>query len=288
MDITALVAFNVVVGIASLVLITIGLSLIYGMMKIINLAHGEFMMLGAYAVWFATENGLSFWTSLFVVAPLFVGLVGLLVERIVVRFLYGRMIDTMLATWGVSLAIVGIVTIVFGNNVRGVSSPLGSFSIGAFEASHHGTLLIALALAALAGLWLVFRRTSVGLVVRATMQAPHMAAAMGVNPAKVYMGTFTAGAALAGLAGGALAPLSGIAPAMGGVYIVKAFIAVLCGGEAVITGTALAATLFGPVNEIVSFAATPVIGEVALLISAIVLIRVLPNGITGHFGRRGI
>jgi branched-chain amino acid transport system permease protein len=118
------------------------------------------------------------------------------------------------------------------------------------------------------------------------MQNPAMSASLGVRPSAVYMATFSLGAALAGLAGGVLSPISGVSPGMGGAYIAKAFITVLGGGPAIIAGTGLAAGLFGFINEIVSFLSTPVIGDIALLASAVLLIRILPQGITGRFLRR--
>ena len=115
------------------------------MMKIINLAHGEFMMLGAYATVLTVQQGVSIWIAMLIVAPVFVGLVGLLVERVLIRFLYGRMIDTMLATWGLSLGLIGLTTTIFGNDPRGVSTPVGGFSIGHYEASLYGVVIIIVA-----------------------------------------------------------------------------------------------------------------------------------------------
>ncbi|RVU19433.1 ABC transporter permease subunit [Methylobacterium oryzihabitans] len=288
MDLAGLLAFNVVTGIATLVLITLGLGVIYGMMRIINLAHGEFMMLGAYTAVMASGAGVNIWVAMLVLPPLVVGLIGLVLERTVIRFLYGRMMDTMLATWGVSLGLIGLVTTLYGNVVRGVSTPVGSFDIGRYGASLYSLVIVAAALAALVGMFLLLRLTKFGLILRATMQNPRMAAALGVAPNRIYMATFALGAALAGLAGGVLAPISGVSPAMGAAYIARAFITVLGGGPAIITGTGLASGLFGTINELVSFKTTPVIGDVALLAAAILLIRVLPQGITGRYLRRSL
>jgi branched-chain amino acid transport system permease protein len=288
MDLTGLLGFNVLVGIGTLALITVGLGVIYGMMKIINLAHGEFMMLGAYATYVSTAHGIDIWIAMLIISPIFVGLVGLLVERTLIRFLYGRMIDTMLATWGLSLGLIGLMTSIFGNDPRGVSTPLHSFAIGRYDASLYGIVIILAAVASLLGLYAMLRLTRYGLIVRATMQNPNMAAALGVAPPRIYMATFALGAGLAGLAGGVLAPISGVSPVMGAAFIAKAFITVLGGGAAIVTGTALASMIFGFINEIVSFKTTPVIGEVALLAAAVVMIRILPQGITGRFLRRSL
>ncbi|MCJ2042577.1 branched-chain amino acid ABC transporter permease [Methylobacterium sp. E-041] len=288
MDLVGLLGFNVLTGIATLALITLGLGVIYGMMRIINLAHGEFMMLGAYTAVVAVDAGINVWVAMLVLPPLVVGLIGLVIERTVIRFLYGRMMDTMLATWGISLGLIGLVTTLYGNVVRGVSTPVGSFEIGRYGASLYSLVIIAVALAALGGMLALLRLTRFGLILRATMQNPKMAAALGVSPDQIYMATFALGAGLAGLAGGVLAPISGVSPAMGAAYIARAFITVLGGGPAIITGTGLASGLFGTINELVAFRTTPVIGDVVLLLAAILLIRVLPQGITGRFLRRSL
>lgn len=286
MDLTGLLAFNVLTGVATLVLITIGLGVIYGMMRIINLAHGEFMMLGAYTAVTASTAGVNIWVSMLILPPIVVGLAGLVLERTIIRFLYGRMMDTMLATWGISLGLIGLITSIFGNVVKSVQMPVGSFSIGQYHVSAYSLVIIGIGIVVLAALLVLLRRTRFGLILRATMQNPAMSASLGVRPSAVYMATFSLGAALAGLAGGVLSPISGVSPGMGGAYIAKAFITVLGGGPAIIAGTGLAAGLFGFINEIVSFLSTPVIGDIALLASAVLLIRILPQGITGRFLRR--
>jgi branched-chain amino acid transport system permease protein len=288
MDLIGLLAFNVVTGIATLVLITLGLGVIYGMMRIINLAHGEFMMLGAYTAVMSNQAGINIWVSMLVLPPLLVGVVGLALERTLIRFLYGRIIDTMLATWGVSLGLIGLTATIFGNVVRAVSTPMGGFSIGRYGASLYSLVIVVVAVAGLAGMLALLRFTKFGLVLRATMQNPDMAAALGVSPPTIYMAAFALSSALAGLAGGVLAPISGVSPGMGAAYIAKAFITVLGGGPAIITGTGLASSVFGLINELVSFQTTPVIGDVALLLAAVLMIRILPQGITGRFLRRSL
>ena len=288
MDLTGLVAFDVMTTIATLILITLGLGVIYGMMGIINLAHGELMMLGAYTTVTAVNAGVNVWVAMLVLPPLVVGLIGLALERTVIRFLYGRMMDTMLATWGVSLGLIGLITMVFGNEVRAVSTPVGSFGIGRYGASLFSLVIITAAIACVVAMIVMLRLTRFGLVLRATMQNARMAAGLGVSPNLIYMTTFAIGAGLAGLAGGVLSPISGISPSMGAAYIARAFITVLGGGPAIVTGTGLASTLFGSIDEIVPFKTSPVIGDVALLAAAVVLIRVLPKGITGRFLRRSL
>jgi branched-subunit amino acid ABC-type transport system permease component len=288
MDYALVVAIEIMNAVASLMLISIGLAIIFGMMRIINLAHGEFLMLGGYAAITATKAGINIWIAMLVVAPLVVGLIGIVVERCVVRFLYGRMVDTMLATWGLSLLFIGLVTTIFGNTTAGISSPLGSMTIGTYSVSLYTLFIVAVAAVVALGIWVLLRKTRFGLIARGTMQNADMAAALGLSPPRVYMVTFGIGAALAGLAGGVLAPITGVVPTIGVAYVAKAFITVIGGGAAILAGTMSASTLFGTVNQLATFATTPVIGEVALLLAAIVLVRLMPQGITARFFRRSL
>ena len=283
MDLAAVVVIQVLYAVASLVIISAGLAVIFGMMKVINLAHGEFMMLGAYATIGALKLGINLWLAILLVAPLAGGLVGVLLERLIIRRLYGRMVDTMLATWGLSLLLVGIVTSVAGNTTAGVSAPLGSFSIGAYSVSGYTLVIIAVAVVLALALRWVLTRTAWGLIARGTMQKPEMADALGISPSRVYAITFAVGAALSGLAGALLAPLTGVVPTMGAAFVAKAFITVISGGPAILVGLVGASSLFGAINQLATFLTTPVFGEVALLVAAIVLLRLLPQGITGRF-----
>ncbi len=288
MDLAFAVFLQVVTGVAVLLIISLGLAVIFGMMRVINLAHGEFLMLGAYSAVVSARAGLNIWPAMLVVAPVVVGAIGAVVERLVIRRLYGRMLDTMLATWGLSLALIGAVTMVFGNSVSGFSAPLGSISIGGFRSSSYALFLIGAAAVPLAGTWAVLRLTPAGLIARGTMQNPDMAAALGVSPGRVYAVTFAAGAALSGLAGALIAPFSGVVPTMGTVYIARAFITVVTGGAAMLAGTLSASALLGSVSTLGTFFTTPVLGEVVMLAAAIVLLRLLPRGITGRFFRRSL
>lgn len=288
MDHTLIVILQLLASIANLALISAGLAVIFGMMRIINMAHGEFLMLGGYAALLSHQAGLNLWLSIFVVAPVVVGLVGAVLERFVIRRLYGRMIDTMLATWGVSLVLVGVITVIFGNRVSGISPPLGSVAIGAYAISGYELLLVGVTAVLFGAGWWVLSRTPVGLIARGAMQNRDMAASLGVNPGRVYATTFITGAAISGLAGGLIVPMSGVAPTIGALYIARSFITVITGGSAMLAGTLSSAGLLGAVNTAFSFLMTPVIGEVALLGAAIILLRLLPQGVTGHFFRRSL
>ena len=285
MDYAAVVFLEIIYMIAFLALTSAGLAVVFGMMRVINLAHGEFVMIGGYTTIACAKAGINIYFAMLVVSPLVGGILGLLVERLVVRQLYGRMIDTMLATWGLSLLMVGIVTFIFGNTAVSVPAPIPGYELGEFQMGGYNLFIIGIATLLIICMWLVMRFTRLGLVARGAMQSADVASSLGYDPKRVYMWTFAVGAALSGLAGGVLAPLTGLLPSSGGAYIAKAFITVITGGAAVITGTLSSSVIFGTINQIVSFGSTPVIGEIAMLAFAVVLLRLMPQGITGRFFR---
>src|SRR5262249_28936325 len=225
--------------------------------------------------------GINIWLAILVVTPAAVGIIGVILERLIIRHLYGRMVETMLATWGLSLFVVGILTVIFGDITEGVPTPLPGIRIGAYQTSGYSLFVIALAVATLFAVYVILRSSRLGLLARATVQNADMAAALGTDTSRIYAVTFAFGAALAGLAGGVLAPVSGVFPTIGGSYIRRAFLTGIMRGRAARAGTASASSLFGVINQIATFLTNPVYGEVALLLAAIVLIRILPQGITG-------
>lgn len=288
MDFASVVAIDAVYAIAALFLISIGLAIIYGMMGVINFAHGEFMMLGGFAFIFAVRAGVNLWLSMLIVAPLAVALFGIVIERLIIRHLYGRTIDTILATWGVSLMMTGTASILFGYFQAGVAPPLGSFSIGSYSQSWYGIAVIAMAMLSAAILYVVLRRTRFGLLARGTMQNATMSSAMGTNVQHIYAITFACGSALSGLAGAIFAPLAGVVPTVGGLYIAKAFITVTIAGPLPLIGSAAASTLLGTISQLTTTMTRPILGEIVMLLAAICILRVLPAGITGRFFRRGV
>ena len=287
MDLFFSLALQILYGIANLALISLGLAIVFGMMRVINLAHGEFLMLGGYTVVVATNYGVNIWFAMLILAPLVVGIIGLIVERCLIQWLYGRMIDTLLATWGLSLLFIGIITSIFGASTSTViSPPLGAVTIGDYTSSGYELFLIFVVIVLLILVYLTLKFTSLGLVARATMQNADMAACLGISTSRIYMVTFSLGAAVSGLAGGLLAPITGVLPNIGVIYIAKAFITVISGGSAILAGTTSASVLLGGVNGIMSYVTGPTFGEVALLFTAIILLRLMPTGITGRFFRK--
>ncbi len=285
MDLAAVILVEVAYGIASLVLISAGLAIIFGMMKVINLAHGEFMTLGGYITIVLMKQGFNFFLVVLLLSPVLVGLFGVLCERVIIRHLYGRLIDTMLATWGLSLLMIGALTMIFGNTTTGITAPIAGVSIGEYMINGYSLFIVLLSAAILFGIYAVLKWSRLGLIARGTMQRADMASALGYNPDRTYMATFFVGAALAGLAGAALAPLVGLVPTSGGAYIAKAFIAVIAGGPSVMAGLASSSVSLGIVNQLLTFWINPVVGEVGLLAAAVILLRIMPAGITGRFFR---
>ena len=283
MDFAVVVLVEILYAIASLVLISAGLAVVFGMMKVINLAHGEFMMLGGYVTITAVNSGVNIFIAMLIIAPLVVGLIGLIVERLVIRHLYGRLVDTMLATWGLSLFFIGVATMIFGNTTTGISSPIPGFSIGAYQVNGYNFFIIVVSILLILGVLFVLKSTRLGLIARGAMQRSDMAAALGYSSDRIYMMTFFVGSALSGLAGAVLAPLVGLVPTSGGAFIAKAFITVVAGGPSLVAGLLASSGLFGIVGQVFSFSVSPVMGDVAMLIAAVILLRLLPQGITGRF-----
>lgn len=277
----AITIYLIVYSIALLILVSLGLAVIFGMMKVINLAHGEFIMLGAYVCVLCANASAPLWLA-FLVAAVAVGLFGILVERLMIRFLYGRIVDTLLATWGLSLFLVGLVTTIFGPQGRSIPVSFGNVTFGQMNFSSYNFILIFIAVAMLAVTWSLARFTTFGLLARGTMQDAATASALGVNRSLTYMVTFGYGAALAGLAGAALVPITGASPTMGLFFVAKAFINVIIGGHLPLIGTMAASVLFGTIDGFVSYIWSSVLGEVSVLIVAVVLLRLLPLGITGR------
>jgi urea transport system permease protein len=284
MDQLANTLLGILTSVSILVLISVGLAVIFGMMGIINFAHGTFLMLGAFFTVTAVRTGLDFWPAA-VIATLAMGVFGLIVERALIRHLYGRLEATMLATFGLALILEQSAVLIWGASSTGISTPLSSFRIGRFSFSEYEVALTAIALLLLVVVYLVFTRTRFGIMARATTQNPEMASTLGINARGVNMGTFAFGAALAGAGGAALAPITSVSPSMGNGYIADAFMTVVVGGAGVVTGTTISAGLLGSVKHLVSERTSVVLGALALLVLAIAILRVMPEGISGRLRR---
>ena len=265
---------------AFLVLCASGLAVIFGMMGVINLAHGEFIMCGAYVTVTAAKAGLPLPLAV-LCGALAAGLAGIVLERLVIRHLYGRPLDTIVATWGISLIVSQGTLIVLGPSLADVSTPLGSVAVGGLSYSVYRFVLMGVAGAILLGLYALFALTRFGVLARATIQVPHMAEALGVDTRLIYSLTFGIGAALAGATGGLYAPTMTLVPTMGAQFITEAFVTVVVGGGDVFLGTAPAGVILGLVRAAMTTWQGQLAGQIGLLVAVILVIRVLPRGISG-------
>jgi branched-chain amino acid transport system permease protein len=211
---------------------------------------------------------------------------GWVVERALIRHLYGRLADSMLATWGLSLIMSQVAVYAFGPTTQGIPTPGGSLQVGGYSISVYSIVLILAAFALLGIVYAVFTQTRYGVMARAAVQRPQMASAIGIDPRRINALTFMFGAGLAGAAGALLAPMVGVMPTMGEAYIARAFMTVVVGGSGVLTGAAAASALLGGVENVVSYLSTPFFGQAALLVLAICLVRVMPTGISGRLRRK--
>ncbi|THE66302.1 urea ABC transporter, permease protein UrtB [Salinadaptatus halalkaliphilus] len=266
---------------AFIVLATVGLAIIFGMMGIINLAHGEFILVGAYA------TTLSFnLLGVPLVLAMLVGIIattvyGIILERLIIHRLYGRLLDSMVVTFGISLVMIQLTRIVFGNSLDQIGTPFGGISYGVYSYSAYRIMLAGAAILTLAALYVVFTRTTFGIKARATIQDEETARSMGVDTDRMYLSTFAIGSALAGLTGALYAPTITMSPDLGANFLVEAFVAVVVGGPSVLIGTSLAGGFLGTIDAIFTYVGGTFIGQVALLTAAIFAIRFLPDGITG-------
>jgi branched-chain amino acid transport system permease protein len=269
---------------AMLVIVSVGLAVMFGLMGVINFAHGEFLMLGAFVTLTANRAGIPLAAAM-LAGSLAVGAFGIVVERVLIRRFYSRLESTMLVTFGLSLIMVQGAIFIWGTRTLGIPTPLGRFDLGGYSIPVYRLVLIAGAAALLVISWFTFTRTRLGLMARATTADAEIAAALGIDAQRLNMYTFGFGAALAGAGGALLAPVVAVTPTMGAVYIPQAFMTVVVGGQGVVTGTAGSAGVLGMVFYVASDVAGPVLGVTSLMLAAIVIVRLLPSGISGKLGR---
>lgn len=265
-----------------LLLVALGLAIIYGATGVINLAHGEFVMLGAYSAWaLQTFFHLSLLQSL-VFIFLMVAAVGWIIERVVIRHLYARPLDTILATWGIGVMAQQAIRLSAGGELRYVEMPkqlADSVLFLGIEVSAFRIFILVFTLALFALTWFLMYRTSFGIKLRATTQNPEVASSFGINSSRIYGLTFAYGAGLAGLAGALISPLKSVSPEMGTTYVVDAFMVVVLGGVESLMGTFLSATILGELSSLLSFYSNDTIAKAVVLLAIIILIRFRPQGL---------
>jgi len=270
---------------AFLILSAAGLAVVFGMMGVINMAHGEFIMCGAYVTVGLVHGGLPLSLAQ-LCGTLAAGLIGMAVEWSLVRKLYKRPLDSLLATFGLSLIVTQGMLLVFGSTLAGVGTPEGSFSVGGYSFSVYRLVLFAAAVAVLGGIYLVFMRTRFGVHARATMQNASIAQATGVRVGRVYALSFGIGAGLAGLCGALYAPTMTLIPTMGAAFLVESFVTVVVGGANVLLGTAPAGILLAVIRTGLNGWGGQIVGQIGMLLAVIVVIRILPEGVSGWLARR--
>lgn len=264
---------------AFIALAALGLAVIFGMMGVINLAHGEFIMLGAYVTTLTVNVYGVPLPAAMLVGALSTALFGVVVERTIVKRLYGRLFDSMVATFGLGLIMTQGARIIFGNSLRSVATPFGT--VPGYTYSGYRVFLAFVALAILLMVYLVFTQTEFGIRARATIQDADTARTMGVDTDRMYTLTFAIGSGLAGLTGALYAPTVTMVPSMGQGFLVESFVAVVVGGPSVLLGTSLAGSLLGSIDAIFSNLYGNFVGQMALLVTAVVTIRLLSDGLTG-------
>ena len=290
-----------------LLVVAIGLAITFGLMGIINMAHGELIAVGAYTTYiiqnvFASglklspfgvaitipglnlASGANLYFAVALPASfLAAALVGLLLERTVIRFLYRRPLESLLATWGISLVLQQLFRLVFGANNVQVNSPLwlsGNWTINDVVFGWNRVFVIVFAVAIIAVTWLVINKTPLGLLIRAVMQNRNMAACMGIRTERVNMLTFAFGCGLAGLAGAFLSQIGNVGPSLGQNYIVDAFMTVVVGGVGNILGTVISALGIGVADQTLQqYLGNPVTGKILVLAAIILFLQWRPAGL---------
>ena len=265
-----------------LLLVSLGLAIIYGTMGVINLAHGEFVMLGAYSVWFLQSLfGLNLITCLPIVFVL-VGVVGLLIEWLLIRHLYTRPLDTILATWGVGVILQQAIRLSAGAELRYVKMPdflTNPVHIGFYEESAYRIFIFFIAFSLVVITYLLIFHTEYGMRLRAITQNREIARCFGINAGRIYALTFAYGAGLAGIAGALVSPLKSVAPDMGTNYVVDAFLVVVMGGVQSLLGTIASSYLIGQASGVLGFLTNDTMAKAIVFLGVVVLIRLFPQGL---------
>ena len=268
------------------VLLAIGLSLIFGLLTVVNFAHGSLYMLGAYFGVFVFGVTRNFWLSL-IVAPLMVGTVGLLIERFLIRRLYGRSPDDpLLLTFGLSLIIVEGVRIIWGKIGLTIDPPkaLGTaVNLGFMNFPAYRLFVIAVTVAVLVAIWLFLERTNVGLIIRAGSRDPLMVRALGIDLSRIWLLVFGIGCGLAGLAGALAGPMRGVYAEMGVTMVIESFVVIVVGGMGSLVGAVVAGLLMGQVVGLTTYFA-PALAEIMVFVAMAVVLLVRPSGLFGEAG----
>lgn len=269
-----------------IILVAMGLVIIFGLMNVINFAHGELFLLGAYTVVVVESLGGGFWLGM-ALAPIVVGAIGIVFEELVIRHIYQRFLDTILATWGLSIAIKQIIIIIFGPVSYQVSEVL-PFTVDVFGVTYpaYRLFIMGITIVVIFVVMALFFRTKFGLSARAVIANRHMSSCLGINTRLLDRTTFAIGAALAGFAGAVMSPLMSVDPQMGLGFLVPAFLSILVGGAGNLIGVLAGASIVGVTDTVIAAIWSPVLAQIIVFSLAIVIIRLFPKGVTSWRSRK--
>ena len=271
------IILDIITTAAILYAVAAGLLIVFGVMKIINFAHGGFLTVGGYSALLVTKLGLNPWWAIafaFVIGAL----CGMVIERVVVRPLYSRPLDAILATWGLGIILGQVITLAFGREVQFVQSPVtGAIDLLGASYSEYRLLLVLVAIVLAGGLALLLNGTRLGLVTRAVIMNEDLARGLGINSGLVRFATFSLGAGLASLAGALITPLSSVDPNMGVPWLVNAFMLVMVSGVSLVS-LAVACLVLGGAQVLVSTWGNPILGGLTIVVLAALVLRLRPQG----------
>jgi branched-subunit amino acid ABC-type transport system permease component len=266
-----------------LALVSMGLAVVFGLVRVINMGHGAMLALGAYLTWTLTGHGVAFPLAV-ALSTLGVGVVGLVFEILVIRHFYEHPFETLLISWGFYLVVTELIKIIWGSTLKSIRNPIpGTFSIGGAGIGRYVAVVCLVSLVLLVGTGFVLYRTNVGLKVRAMIQNREMALMLGVNAPQMYRMVFVAGAAMAGLAGALIAPMFSIEPDMGTLWLVRSFFAVIVGGlGAIVSGTLVGSALIGGGTVVFALVSKQVFAQTVVFALAVLVLRFRPVGLLGR------
>lgn len=260
-------------------MVAIGLAVIFGLMGVINLAHGDLFMLGAYTIVVTDRVGLPFWAGL-TLAPIAVGLIGYLVEIMLIRFLYKRPLETLLATWGLSLLIEQVIKIIFSTRFQPIKAYMaGTVQFFGLPFPLYRLFIIGFSIVVILTTFWILRRTTFGIEIVAVVQSPEMASALGINTPRIYSLGFAYGSALAGLSGAVMAPLLTVEPLIGLWFMIRSFLVVIVGGVGKLLGILFGAAIIGGTETVMGYFTSSMIAQAMVFLMAIIIIRLKPKGI---------
>ena len=275
--------------VAILVIAALGLAIIFGVAGVINMAHGELIMIGAYTAAVVGKLGGNTFIAI-PIAFIVVGLLGLIIERGIVQWIYDRPLETLLATWGVGIILQVVIKLIFGPELYYVGAPKileGGFRlIGRLPFPWYRLFLIVMAILLLVLVFYVIFKTDLGLKVRAVRRNRAISGCLGIDTARVDMTIFAFGCGLAGIAGAILAPIKSVSTAMGFPYAVDSYMVLVLGGVGSLWGVLTGSVLIGEAETILSFIFNNVIGRLLVFLFIVIIIRIVPRGIFGFYERR--